>query len=226
MSDAPRRMVWLRHGQTAWNLQGRAQGHADVPLDDVGAAQAAAVAPYVAAYAPSVLVSSDLARAVQTASSVAAACGLPVETDPGLREFALDEARVGLTLAEYAAQHPEAHAAIAAGRIEDVPGREQVADMLGRFLPVVRALVDRLGRGECGVLVSHGAAMRRSLGAFLDWPDGVTETITGFGNCAFAVVEESASTWAPVEHRWRLAAYNLGPAATPGPDFVNADEGR
>ena len=35
-----RRLVLLRHGRTAWNDSGRAQGHTDVPLDEVGAAQA------------------------------------------------------------------------------------------------------------------------------------------------------------------------------------------
>ena len=46
----PRRLVLLRHGRTAWNLEGRAQGHTDVTLDDTGRAQAAAAAPYLAAW--------------------------------------------------------------------------------------------------------------------------------------------------------------------------------
>ena len=46
-SEEPgRRLVVLRHGRTAWNAEGRAQGHADVPLDEVGEEQASAVAPY------------------------------------------------------------------------------------------------------------------------------------------------------------------------------------
>ena len=43
-SERPRRLVLLRHGRTEWNRVGRAQGHADVPLDDVGRVQAAAAA--------------------------------------------------------------------------------------------------------------------------------------------------------------------------------------
>ena len=46
-----RRVVLLRHGQTAWNAEGRAQGHADPGLDDVGQNQAEAVAPAMAALA-------------------------------------------------------------------------------------------------------------------------------------------------------------------------------
>ena len=60
----------LRHGRTAWNATGRAQGHADVELDETGHAQAAAVAPWVAGFGPVVLWSSDLARARQTAAYV------------------------------------------------------------------------------------------------------------------------------------------------------------
>ena len=63
-----RRLVLLRHGQTAWNAEKRAQGHADIPLDAVGRRQAEKVAPLIAAYSPSLLVSSDLARARQTAA--------------------------------------------------------------------------------------------------------------------------------------------------------------
>ena len=82
-----RRLVLVRHGQTEWNLLGRAQGHADISLDAIGHAQAAAAAPYLAALAPVRLWSSDLARARETAAYVAEAAGLPVETDPRLREY-------------------------------------------------------------------------------------------------------------------------------------------
>ncbi|MCA1720314.1 MAG: phosphoglycerate mutase family protein [Actinobacteria bacterium] len=59
--SAPRRVVVLRHGRTAWNDEGRIQGQLDVPLDDVGLAQAAAVAEVLAEARPYALVSSDLA---------------------------------------------------------------------------------------------------------------------------------------------------------------------
>ncbi|WP_141006862.1 histidine phosphatase family protein [Nocardioides humi] len=43
--SAPRRLVLLRHGRTAWNAEQRVQGQTDVQLDDTGLAQARAVAP-------------------------------------------------------------------------------------------------------------------------------------------------------------------------------------
>jgi len=61
-----RLIVW-RHGRTEWNLAGRVQGQTDIPLDDVGVAQAVQVAPRLAALHPDVLVASDLRRASDTA---------------------------------------------------------------------------------------------------------------------------------------------------------------
>ncbi|MBO0845972.1 MAG: histidine phosphatase family protein [Nocardioides sp.] len=52
----------MRHGETDWNAEERAQGHADVPLNAVGHAQAKTVAQTLAAFGPARLWSSDLAR--------------------------------------------------------------------------------------------------------------------------------------------------------------------
>ena len=81
----------LRHGRTAHNHARRIQGQLDVALDDVGLAQAAAVAPAMAALAPDVVWCSDLARTRRTAEPVLAACGLQASYDERLREFHLGE---------------------------------------------------------------------------------------------------------------------------------------
>lgn len=82
------RLLVLRHGQSEWNAQGRWQGHADVPLDDVGRAQADEAAQRVAALGAFAAVwSSDLQRAIATAQAVADALGRgPVHLDARLRE--------------------------------------------------------------------------------------------------------------------------------------------
>lgn len=63
-----RRLTLIRHGLTAWNVEGRFQGQTDVPLSDEGRAQARALAGYTANF-PGVdaVVSSPLVRAVETA---------------------------------------------------------------------------------------------------------------------------------------------------------------
>ena len=76
-----------------------------MPLDEVGRAQAAAVAPELAALRPVALWTSDLARARETAAYVEAATGLTAVVDARLREYDLGE-RTGMTMPEYAASPP------------------------------------------------------------------------------------------------------------------------
>lgn len=88
-SDAPpiRDFLFLRHGRTAYNHAGLIQGHRDIPLDEVGEAQAAAAAEVFARRTRiRRVVSSDLSRAFQTARIVAARIGLQAVPDPDLRE--------------------------------------------------------------------------------------------------------------------------------------------
>lgn len=81
-----RRLTLIRHGLTAWNVEGRFQGHSDVPLSDEGRAQARALAGYVAAVqGVDAVVASPLARAAETAAM--AFPDLPARTDARLREL-------------------------------------------------------------------------------------------------------------------------------------------
>jgi len=214
-----RRLVLLRHGRTAWNLEGRAQGHTDVPLDDTGRAQAAAAAPYLALLHPTLLWSSDLARARETASYVEAATGLVATLDPRVREFDVGE-RAGLTVAEFAAKYPEAHARWASGHITGgVPGAETIEDVTGRMVPALRDMVAALAPGETGVVVTHGACLKVSLVALLGLPVEVDESIFVMDNCGWASVTEHRSG------RLRLSSYNEtahpGVLTVPGtPDFA------
>jgi 2,3-bisphosphoglycerate-dependent phosphoglycerate mutase len=76
----------IRHGETAWNAEGRVQGQTDVPLSPVGEAQARAVRDALAGERFIALYASDLSRVRQTAAPAAALLGLPVRLEPGLRE--------------------------------------------------------------------------------------------------------------------------------------------
>lgn len=203
-----RRLVLLRHGRTEWNDTGRAQGHADVPLDEVGLAQAKEVAPVLAALRPVAVWSSDLLRASQTAAAVAAEAGLEPVLDARLREFDIGANRTGLTAEDYAAAHPEEHAALLAGNIDAIPGRETHDDVLARFLPALRSYADGLGEGDTGLVVSHGAALRVVVPAFLGWEGDPGESFGVLANCGWVVLEHSASTWTGGVERWRLTAWN------------------
>ena len=200
-----RRLVLLRHGRTAWNATGRAQGHADIELDDIGHEQAAAVAPYVALLRPAALWSSDLVRARQTAAYVEKETDLVATLDPRLREYSVGE-RTGLTLAEFRDRFPDEHAAWQGGRFEAVPGAEGRAEVLARIVPACRELVDSVGAGQSAVAVTHGAALKVAVVALLGWEAALGDSLHGLDNCAVAVLQEQASPGA-----MRLIAYNAAP---------------
>jgi len=84
--DEATRVLAIRHGETAWNVDTRIQGQLDIPLNDTGLWQAERLAAAVADEGVTALYSSDLLRAHQTAQAVARTTGLLVATDPHLRE--------------------------------------------------------------------------------------------------------------------------------------------
>lgn len=98
-------LLLARHGQTDWNRDGIWQGQADPPLNAVGRAQARRLAERLRPVPLDAIYSSDLRRAVETAEIVAAAKGLPVVTDPRLREADVGS-WTGLTREEIARRFP------------------------------------------------------------------------------------------------------------------------
>jgi probable phosphoglycerate mutase len=199
---AARRLVLLRHGRTAWNDVGRAQGHADVELDETGHAQAAEVAPYLAALRPTALWTSDLARARQTCAYLEEATGLRAEADARLREYDVG-ARQGMTTEEFAAAFPEAFACWQAGQdMVAVPGAELAPDVEARMLPALRQALTALGPGETGVVVTHGAGLKVGLLALLGWPQQQSASLRSVDNCAWVTVVSGAGG------RLRLSGYN------------------
>ncbi len=223
-----RTLILLRHGRTAWNAVGRAQGHADVPLDELGRAQAEAAARALAGRGPVRLWSSDLARARETAERVAVATGLTVETTEAFREYSVGD-RTGLTLPEFAERFPDEYAAWQAGTA-GVAGAESDADVLARFVPALRAAQDALGPGETGIVVTHGAAMKAALAEVLGLGVVGRDALGVLGNAHWVELAHAASGFLGGEPRWRLAGYNLAapgaPTDEPGADFVSDQPAR
>lgn len=85
------RIYLIRHGQTEWNIAGRAQGHTDIPLDPTGLEQAAALGQSFADLSVDRIYSSDLERAHETAKAISAATGVPIEPRTELRERGFGE---------------------------------------------------------------------------------------------------------------------------------------
>lgn len=86
-SELPKRSFYfLRHGQTAWNVEGRFQGHSDIPLNEVGLAQASEAARILARCPIDLVVASPLTRARRTAEIVSEQLGKPLLFDDELKE--------------------------------------------------------------------------------------------------------------------------------------------
>lgn len=81
--------VLVRHGQTDWNKAGKSQGWSDIPLNEIGASQAASTATTLFNDYPNIaaIYSSDLSRAYETAQATAQLFGLPVAKREALREI-------------------------------------------------------------------------------------------------------------------------------------------
>ncbi|OMG74150.1 histidine phosphatase family protein [Burkholderia ubonensis] len=112
---ATTQILFIRHGETAWNRIKRIQGHIDIPLADSGVAQAQRLAVRLARETRDgarvdAIYSSDLMRAQQTAQPAADALGLPLVLRAGLRERAYGIFQ-GHDSTEIEARFPDAYAA-------------------------------------------------------------------------------------------------------------------
>jgi glucosyl-3-phosphoglycerate phosphatase len=196
------RLVVWRHGRTEWNASDRTQGHADVDLDDAGAEQAVAAAPRLAAYAPTLIVSSDLRRAARTADALAAITGLAVERDPRLRERYFGPWQ-GLTQDEIRQRFPNEFVGWSTASVVGDLDIETVDDLAKRVGAAFRDAADRAGPTGTAVVVTHGGSARVGCGTLLGWPQETWHTLGGLDNCHHTVLRHSAV------RGWQLAAHNL-----------------
>ncbi|MEK9951087.1 MAG: histidine phosphatase family protein [Curvibacter sp.] len=154
------RILAIRHGETAWNVDTRIQGHLDIPLNDTGRWQARRLARALAARdALHAVYSSDLQRAHETAQAIAAATGAPLRTHAGLRErgFGLFEGR---TYAEIEQTWPEESEHWRRRTPDWCPpqGGESLIEVRARILQTLQELAAPHA-GQQIVLVAHGGVM-------------------------------------------------------------------
>ena len=181
-NDAPRPVVLIaRHGETTWNLERRMQGHRDVPLTEVGVAQAHRLA--------------ERLRTAGLARIVAAAAGLTVTTDPALREQHLG-AWEGKTFADVLVSDPETAARF---RSSDPDARPAGGETRGEFFARVwAALVAHGAPGSPGPLlvVAHGGVVQGLVYRLLGLPITAPRR--------FLVPNVSLTTLIPAADGWRI----------------------
>ena len=152
------RIIAVRHGETAWNVDTRIQGHLDIPLNETGQWQAQQLAQALASEPIDAIYASDLQRAYATAQAVADATGAPITPETGLRERSFGHFQ-GRTFAEIEAEMPEDARRWRKRDPEYVPeGGESLVMLRERIERTVFALAEK-HPGEQVLMVAHGGVL-------------------------------------------------------------------
>jgi broad specificity phosphatase PhoE len=189
------RLILVRHGQTRSNVHGLLDTAAPGPgLTELGREQAAALVDVLAEERIDRIVASPLQRTVETATPLAAARGLPLQQDAGLREILAGDL-------ELLADH-DAHTAYlgtvfawASGDLAaTMPGRPETgAEFFARY---DRAVESATAGAESVVCVSHGAAIRTWAASRAVNADGDFGAQHGLPNTGVVILErDGAGPW-------------------------------
>jgi probable phosphoglycerate mutase len=177
--DDVTRLVAIRHGETAWNVDTRIQGQLDIGLNPTGQRQAERLGRAMAGERLDAVYSSDLGRAHDTARALARHAGLPVHTDAALRERAFGVFE-GMTFAEIEQRFPDGARRWRRREASFGPeGGETLVDFYARVVAGVAGIAAR-HRGQHIAVVTHGgvldalyrAAARIALDAPRTWQVG------------------------------------------------------
>jgi probable phosphoglycerate mutase len=189
----PARLCVIRHGETAWNAEGRVQGQTDVPLSPLGEAQAAALAAALAGERFAALYASDLARVRQTAAPAARALGLAPRLEAALRERHYGKFET-LTYTEARERFPHDFARFKAKESDyDFETGESLARFNARALGAIAAIAARHAGAQV-LVFTHGGVLemvrRHALGLGLAAPRDFE-----IPNAAINWIEVSGEGW-------------------------------
>lgn len=149
-------VVIIRHGQSQGNAEGRFGGHTDTPLSPRGRRQAEATAKALASEKFTAIYSSDLPRAIETASPLARLTGVKLETTDALRERSVGVME-GLTFEEAAEQHPEQYQALLRRDFEHVlAGGESYRQTLDRASRMLDEAIEQHRGGRIALFAHTG----------------------------------------------------------------------
>lgn len=194
--------VLVRHGETEWHAENRYAGSSDVTLTQRGIDQARYLAYWARHTRPSLVVSSDLLRAVRTAEPAAEAAEVPLRIETGLREVHFGAAE-GLTQHEMATAFPEALTRFrAAPATSPLPGAETGVQAARRGVATLHALRHDQA-GAVVLVVAHSTLIRLVLCQLLGIPmDNYRRVFPTVRNVALTTVRLSHNGAA-------LLAYNV-----------------
>ena len=197
------RIIAVRHGETAWNVDARIQGHLDVPLNGTGQWQARQLARALAHEPIAAIYASDLQRAHATAQEVADATGAPLVADPGLRERSFGELQ-GRTFVQIEADLPEQ---ALRWRKRDPDFAPEGGESLTALRERIAATTHRLAAQHMGglvLLVAHGGVLdvlyRLATGQALQAPRTWLLTNAAINRLLWTPQGLSLVGWADAQH--------------------------
>ncbi len=197
------RICLVRHGETAWNAEGRVQGQLDIPLNETGRAQARAIAAALADEDFSAIYSSDLMRVRQTAEPSAKRLALAVVFDAALRErhYGMFES---LTYVEVRERFPEQYARFRNKDPDfDLENGESLRGFAERAIGAVSRLIERHA-GEQILVFTHGGILemvyRHATAAGLSAPRDFAIPNAGLNWVEIAPAQWKVAVWAQVAH--------------------------
>lgn len=194
------RLIIMRHGQTDWNVENRFQGHTDIPLNATGRGQVARAASILGTQDIDHIISSDLQRALDTASAVAAVKNLRVIPDQRLRETHCGSWE-GRTGPDIEATDGENLARWFDG--DDLPAGgdgERRSDVVKRMMSAIENGLNECKPGQTLLVVTHGGAARGAIGALLGLAINDWVAIGGLANASWSIVEKRNARWRLIEH--------------------------
>ncbi len=196
------RLILLRHGETAWNIEGRYQGQSDSALTATGRAQAEALAARLHRHRVEALYSSDLGRAVETARVVAVSTGLIVNLDSRLRERHLGVFQ-GLLKADIRVRFPDEYRRFKTDTDYVVPGGESARQCSTRLIACLEEIAGR-HPGQDIAVASHGGAanslLRHALGIPLGAPRRFDNLNASWNVFTYDKGRWYLETWGDVSH--------------------------
>ncbi len=157
MNEATR-LIAVRHGETAWNVEARLQGQLDIPLNERGEEQARRAARSLAEDRPDVVVSSDLARARATAETIASFNQVPLFLDPALRERSFGSFE-GMTHTEVEQRWPEQSQRWRSRDPDFAPGDGETLRVFFERCVEATLRIAEEHAGKTIVLVAHGGVL-------------------------------------------------------------------
>lgn len=155
----------IRHGVTAWHKERRVLGQRDIELDQDGHAQGDELASALEGVSIGEFISSPLARAVQTASKLAASRRTDVTRDPRLLDFRVGKWE-GMGYDDVAATDEYQHFLrnpLAAG----IPGGEQLIEVRDRSVAAIEQALEDTPAGDRVAVVTHAGIVRILLAHYL-----------------------------------------------------------